>query len=332
MDDLKGRLLSFSDKKIGILGTSGQVGRRIVSMLAEYGFPKDQVTLVAQNPTQLSYGHANVVCKLLDRIALNEFDIVLNCMPSEVTRNYISEMWHENCFIVDLSSAFRMEADVPLIVPEVNGDQVKASNLVASPNCIAAPLSLVLHPILKELHDVHQVAVSTYQSVSGAGNAAINALLDETKKSFFDPKVKPEFFEKQIAFNLLPKIGEFDENYATSEEIKIEQETNKILSRTLPISVVAVRVPVLLSHCIALHLACQFKNMQSIENVLCEAPGVGYVPDGKYMSPIEAAHEELVYVSRLKRTSSGIAMWITCDNLAKGAALNALQIVASKFS
>ena len=315
----------LSDKKIAILGATGQVGRRLTSLLAQNNIPQENLTLISRTPTKVSYNTGSIQSEMIDRVSLGNFDVIFNAMPSEVLKQYMGDLWNNRCIIIDKSSAFRSEA--PLIVPEVNGDAVLGHRLASSPNCVAIPLSLVLNAILPELQNITQVAVSTYQSVSGAGDKGMTALLDETKKSFFDPKVTPEHFEKQIAFNLLPKIGEFDQNYSTDEENKIESEVNRILGTKLPISVIAVRVPVLISHSIAVHIACKCKNLTAIAAALSQK-GVNYVADGNYITPIEAAHEDDVYVSRLKRTSSGIAMWITCDNLGKGAALNALQIAA----
>jgi aspartate-semialdehyde dehydrogenase len=316
----------LQNKKIMILGPTGQVGRRLLYILNERGVPSENIILVSKEKKKISYANKSTESHLLNEIESLAPDVVFNTMPADAIKNYIGYIWNNKVIIIDKSSAFRMGSEVPLIVPEINGNLIKDNNLIASPNSIAVPLSMVLQVILPILVNLQSISVSTYQSVSGAGNDAMNALLDELKESFFDPKVNPKYFEKQIAFNLIPKIGEFDTNFTTEEENMIELETNKILDKKLPLSVICVRVPTLTSHCIALHIACDNKNIHEIQSLLNVSEGIKFLGEGGYLSPIEATHEDYVYVGRLKKTTCGISMWITCDNLGKGSALNMIQI------
>lgn len=326
-EQLGSQLDFLLNKRIAILGATGQVGRRILSILALHAFPSDNLVLIASEPKSISYGIKTLQVQPIHEADLSDFDLVLSCLPSEVIQEYISSIWNDRCIVVDKSSAFRMQKDVPLVVPEVNGQLIEGKKLICSPNCVAIPLSMALHAILPLVSNVRHIAVSTYQSVSGAGDRAMQALVDETQETFlYNPKVMPQYFEKQIAFNIIPKIGEFDETYSTSEENKIVDETNILLGQKLPLSVIAVRVPVMIGHSIALHIACDFKDIPSIETALEKYSGIKYMEEGKYICPIEIAHEDYVYVSRLRRTSSGLCMCIASDNLQKGAALNSLQI------
>jgi aspartate-semialdehyde dehydrogenase len=326
---------ALKGKRLLILGATGQIGRRLLNILARYNFPITDITLVSQNPTKVSYNLTPVQTEEIEKLNFNEYDFVFNCMPSEVITRYIGSLWDSKCVIIDKSSAFRMGPDIPLIIPEVNGHLIEGNRLIASPNCVVVPLVMTLHAIWKNLANIKHIAVSTYQSVSGAGNKAMSALLDETKRTFFEQKVIPQCFDKQIAFNIIPKIGRYDENFSTDEENKIEQETNKLLSSivpnlsNLPMSVMSVRVPTLIGHSISLQIGCDCKSIPSVEADLVKYPGIQYVSEGA-VTPTEAAYEDHVYISRLKRTSSGLALWITCDNLAKGGALNGFQIALLK--
>lgn len=314
-------------KKIGILGANGQVGRRLLSILSFNSFPHENLTLLGREARKISYGTKTLQVESLKEADLSDFDLVFSCVPSEVIKEVISSIWNDRCVVIDKSSAFRMQKDVPLVIPEINGKLVAGKKLISSPNCVAIPLAMTLDAILPLLSDITQVAVSTYQSVSGAGDKAMRALVDETQETFlYNPKVMPRFFEKQIAFNILPKIGEFDENYSTEEENKIAAETNFVLGKKLPISVMAVRVPVVIGHSIAIHIACKFKDIPSIEAALESYDGIEYITEGRYISPPEVVNEDGVYISRLKRTDSGLCLWVVTDNLHKGAALNAIQI------
>ena len=326
---------ALKGKRILILGATGQIGRRLLSIMSRYNFPPTDITLVSRNATKVSYNLIPIQTEEIEKINFNEYDFAFNCMPSEVITRHIGSLWDSQCIIIDKSSAFRMGADIPLIIPEVNGHLIKESRLIASPNCIVIPLVMTLHAIWKSISNIHHIGVSTYQSVSGAGNKAMSALLDETKRTFFEQKVIPQYFEKQIAFNLIPQIGKYDENFSTDEENKIEQESNKILSSImpdlprLPMSVMSVRVPTLISHAISLQIGCDCKSIPTLEAELAKYPGIQYVAGG-HVTPNEAAYEDHVYVSRVKRTSGGVSLWITCDNLSKGGALNGFQIALLK--
>jgi aspartate-semialdehyde dehydrogenase len=331
------KISSFKDKKVMVLGATGQVGRRVLSILSRYEFPVENLQTVSQDAVKLSYDLQNMIqTKTIDQINFDHFDFVFNCMPEAVIKQYIGDLWDSKCTIIDKSSAFRMGGDVPLVVPEINAHLIKDNRLIASPNCVTIPLCMVLHAVLGKISKVNHIAVSTYQSVSGAGNKAMSALLDETKRTFFEQKVIPEYFNKQIAFNVIPQIGDYDTEYSTEEENKIEQESKKILSSvipefsSLPLSIMTVRVPTLISHALVLHIGCEGFSIPNIEAALVAYPGIQYLEDGQYITPVEAAYEDQVYVSRLKRTSGGLAMWVVCDNLSKGSALNAVQIALEK--
>lgn len=333
-------IAQLKTKKIAILGATGQIGRRLLSILARYDFPLENITLTSQEVCRISYHLKTIETKIIDQEGhfFDQFDVVFNCMPNDTIKQYIGQIWDSKCIIIDKSSAFRMGNDVPLVVPEVNGDLVNSSRLIASPNCITVPLVMALHAVWSKITHISHISVSTYQSVSGAGNQAMSALLDETKRTFFEQKVIPQFFSKQIAFNAIPQIGEYDAEYSTDEEVKIEQESNKILSHVipglekLPMSITAVRVPILMSHSIAVHIACKCESLPQVETALNSYPGVQYVAEGQSVSAVESAYEDHVYISRTRRTTAGIAMWITCDNLAKGGALNGFQIAMLKIN
>lgn len=336
--DLHSKISVLKQKKIAILGVTGQIGRRSLNILSRHEFPVENIKAVSQEEVQLSYNLQNMIkTTTIENVNFNECDFVFNCMPDEVIKQHIGTLWDSKCVIIDKSSAFRMGSDVPLVVPEINPHLIKDNRLIASPNCVTIPLCMVLHAILPKLTKVNHIAVSTYQSVSGAGNKAMSALLDETKRTFFEQKVIPEYFDRQIAFNVIPQIGEYDSEYSTDEEVKIEQESNKILSsvfpemKKLPMSVMAVRVGTLMSHGLALHINCEEFSIPALEAALIAYPGIQYLEEGQYVSPVDAAYEDHVYVCRLKRTSSGLAMWVICDNLGKGGALNAFQIALAKL-
>jgi len=322
----------LQSKRVAILGVSGQIGRRLLGILANHGLPVENITATSQNETKVSYGTNVIETKTIDKVDFQQQDIVFNCTPTSTIEKYIGTLWDSGCIVIDKSSAFRMSYEVPLVVPEVNGELIKDSRLIASPNCIVVPLVMVLNAIWAKLSNVNHISVTTYQSVSGAGNAAMDGLLEETKRTFFEQKVIPKFFEKQIAFNVIPKIGEYDSEGHADEEVKIEQESNKILCpifgvEKLPMSVTCVRVPTLIGHGISLDINCNIiGGLPAVESALLKSTSIQYSGDVNYVSITDCAYEDLVYVSRLRRTTTGIAMWIVCDNVGRGGALNGFQI------
>ena len=321
------------DKTIMIIGASGQVGRYLLSILEEGGFPQEKLVLVASKERAVTYNKKSIQCKMIDIVYDSVLpDIVFNCAPASVIKDHLWAIWKDDVFIVDKSSAFRMDEEIPLVIPEINGNMIKGNSLISSPNCVVIPLCITLHAILPHISDISHIAVSTYQSVSGAGNEGMKTLLDETSKCLLQINVQSSTFDKQIAFNVIPKIGDVHEDGSTDEEEKILKETNRILEASLPMSVTCVRVPVLSSHCISLQIACRVGNLKKLEADLESNPSIRYFEEtDRYCTPIESTLEDEVYISRLRKTPCGLSAWICCDNRNKGAALNALQIALERF-
>ena len=328
-------LTPMMDKKVTILGASGQVGRHLLSILEANKFPKEKLTLIASRERNMTYRKQPLQCMGIDSIYDQNYapDIIFNCAPASVIKENLWTIWRGNVIIIDKSSAFRMDEDIPLVVPEINGHKIKGNSLISSPNCVAIPLCIALHTILPHISSLSHIAVSTYQSVSGAGNKGMKSLLDEISKCMLQINSDSNVFEKQIAFNVIPKIGKILENRSTEEEDKVIQETKKILEVDLPMSVTCVRVPVLSSHSIVLQIACEVKNFALLESALQRNPAIRYYKElDRYCTPIEATLEDQVFISRLRRTPVGLSAWICCDNRNKGAALNAIQIALKKLT
>lgn len=324
--------------KVAIVGATGNVGREMLDILSERGFPADEVVALASRRsvgTEVSFGDKTIKCKALENYDFSDTDICLMSAGGEVSKEWSPKIGRQGCVVIDNSSAFRYDSDVPLIVPEVNADAVAGftkKNIIANPNCSTAQLVVALKP----LHDkatIKRVVVATYQSVSGAGKDAMDELFAQTRAVFVSDPVEAKKFPKRIAFNVIPHIDVFMEDGYTKEEWKVMAETKKILDPKIKLTCTAVRVPVFISHSEAVNV--EFENPISVEEateILRNAPGVLVVDKrepGGYITPYEAAGEDATYVSRIREDATvenGLSFWCVSDNLRKGAALNAVQI------
>ena len=328
--------------KVAVVGATGNVGRVMLEILAERGFPADEVHAIASRRslgTEVSYGDEILKCQDLEQFDFSKVDFVLMSAGSGVSKEWAPRIGKAGAIVIDNSSCWRYEADIPLIVPEVNAhvleDWVKAPNrrnIIANPNCSTAQLVVVLKP-LHEKWGIRRVVISTYQSVSGAGKAAMDELWNQTKGIYVTDMPEPKNFTKQIAFNIIPHIDVFMEDGYTKEEWKLNAETKKILDPNIKVTATAVRVPVFIGHGEAVNI--EFENEvdeNEARELLRESPGILVVDkreDGGYVTPVECAGEDPVYVSRIRTDATvdnGLALWVVADNLRKGAALNTVQI------
>ncbi|KPL53076.1 aspartate-semialdehyde dehydrogenase [Prosthecomicrobium hirschii] len=324
--------------KVAVVGATGNVGREMLDILAERGFPADEVVALASARslgTEVSFGDKTLKTKVLDNYDFSDTDICLMSAGGSVSKEWSPKIGQQGCVVIDNSSAWRYDAEVPLIVPEVNADAIVGftkKNIIANPNCSTAQLVVALKP----LHDVariKRVVVATYQSVSGAGKDAMDELFTQTRAVFVTDPIEPQKFPKRIAFNLIPHIDVFMEDGYTKEEWKMMVETKKILDPRIKLTATCVRVPVFISHAEAVNI--EFDQPISAEeatDILREAPGCLVIDKrepGGYITPYEAAGEDATYISRIREDATvenGLSMWIVSDNLRKGAALNAVQI------
>ncbi|GGB33828.1 aspartate-semialdehyde dehydrogenase [Sphingomonas metalli] len=326
--------------RVVVAGATGNVGREMVNILAERQFPADEVAVVASSRSQgdlIEYGETGRQLKVqnIEHFDPAGWDIALFAIGSEATRVYAPKFAAAGCTVIDNSSLYRMDPDVPLIVPEVNPEAIdgyRAKNIIANPNCSTAQMVVALKP----LHDaatIKRVVVATYQSVSGAGKVGMDELFEQSRNIFVGDPAEAKKFTKQIAFNVIPHIDSFLDDGSTKEEWKMVVETKKILDPKIRLTATCVRVPVFVGHSEALNI--EFENEISAEEarrILREAPGIMLVDkqeDGGYVTPIEAAGDDATYISRVREdptVENGLSLWCVSDNLRKGAALNAVQI------
>ncbi len=325
--------------KVAVVGATGNVGREMMNVLVEREFPADEVYALASRRsigTEVSYGDKTLKCLDLERFDFSKVDICLMSAGSSVSKEWSPRIGAKGCVVIDNSSCWRYDQDVPLVVPEVNADAVKGFKkkyIIANPNCSTAQLVVALKP----LHDaakITRVVVSTYQSVSGAGKDAMDELWQQTKSKYVPgTEVELKKFPKQIAFNCIPHIDVFMEDGYTKEEWKMLVETKKILDPKIRVTATCVRVPVFVGHSESVNI--EFERPISADEareILRKSPGIIVVDKrepGGYITPVEAAGEFATYVSRIREdvtVENGLAMWIVSDNLLKGAALNAVQI------
>jgi aspartate-semialdehyde dehydrogenase len=324
--------------KVAVVGATGNVGREMLNILAEREFPADEVFAIASRRSmgvEVSYGDHRLKCRDLEQFDFRGVDFALMSAGSAVSKDWSPRIGAQGCVVIDNSSCWRYDADVPLVVPEVNADAVAGftkKNIVANPNCSTAQLVVVLKP----LHDrakIKRVVVATYQSVSGAGKEAIDELWDQTKGIFVTDPPEPKKFTKQIAFNVIPHIDVFLDDGSTKEEWKMSAETKKILDPEVKLTATCVRVPVFVGHSEAVNV--EFEEPISAEEarkLLREAPGVLVVDKrepGGYVTPIECVGDYATFVSRIREDQTidnGLSFWVVSDNLRKGAALNTVQI------
>ena len=324
---------------VAVVGATGAVGREMLQTLSERDFPINNIYALASRASvgkEVSYGES----KVLKIINLEEFDfskvsIALFSAGSETAKKYAPIAGQKGCVSIDNSSCFRMEKDVPLIVPEVNPDHIvdfSKRNIIANPNCSTIQMVVALAPLHKK-YKIKNVFVSTYQAVSGAGKLAMDELFNQTKGVYVNDSAMPEQFTKKIAFNVIPHIDSFIEDGFTKEEWKMNVETKKILDTNIEVTAHCVRVPVFIGHSESVFIECE-KNVDEKEarNLLKKSKGITVVDhraDEGYVSPIEVAGEDDVYISRIRQNSShpkSLLFWCVSDNLRKGAALNTVQI------
>ena len=324
--------------KVAVVGATGNVGREMLAILAERNFPADEVVALASRKsvgTECSFGDKTLKVKALDHYDFSDVDICLMSAGGSVSKEWSPKIGAQGAVVIDNSSAWRMDPDVPLIVPEVNGDATTGfnkKNIIANPNCSTAQLVVALKP----LHDrarIKRVVVATYQSVSGAGKEAMDELFAQTKSVFTLDEVEGKKFPKRIAFNCIPHIDVFMDDGFTKEEWKMVVETKKILDPKIKLTATCVRVPVFVGHSEAVDI--EFENPISADEareILRNAPGCLVIDKrepGGYVTPYECVGEDATYISRIREDATvenGLQMWVVSDNLRKGAALNAVQI------
>jgi aspartate-semialdehyde dehydrogenase len=324
--------------KVAVVGATGNVGREMLGILAERSFPADEVVALASRRSQgieVSFGDATLKVKALEHYDFSDVDLCLMSAGSAVSKEWSPKIARAGAVVIDNSSCWRYDSDVPLVVPEVNADAVEGfrkKGIIANPNCSTAQLVVVLKP----LHDkatITRVVVATYQSVSGAGKDAMDELFAQTKSIYVLDEITPKKFTKRIAFNVIPHIDAFMEDGFTKEEWKMVAETKKILDPKIKLVATCVRVPVFIGHSEAVNI--EFASpitADEARDVLRNAPGCLVIDkreDGGYATPFESAGEDATYVSRIREDATvenGLALWCVSDNLRKGAALNAIQI------
>ena len=326
--------------RVVVAGATGNVGREMLNILAEREFPIADIAVLASSRSQgdeIEFGDTGRMLKVqnIDYFDWSGWDMALFAIGSEATAKYAPIAAKAGCTVIDNSSLYRMDPDVPLIVPEVNPEAIAGytrKNIVANPNCSTAQMVVALKP-LHDFAKIKRVVVATYQSVSGAGKAGMDELFEQSRNIFVGDPAVPAKFTKQIAFNVIPHIDSFLDDGSTKEEWKMVVETKKILDPKIKVHATCVRVPVFVGHSEAINI--EFENeisAKKAQSILREAPGVMLVDkreDGGYVTPIECVGEYATYISRVREdptVESGLSLWCVSDNLRKGAALNAVQI------
>ncbi|MDZ5647271.1 aspartate-semialdehyde dehydrogenase [Nitrospirillum sp. BR 11828] len=324
--------------KVAVVGATGNVGREMLQILAEREFPVSEVVALASERSigsEISFGDDDLRVQDLAKFDFTGTDIVLSSAGAKVSAQFAPKAAAAGAVVIDNTSHFRMDPDVPLVVPEVNPEAIagyKKKGIIANPNCSTIQMVVALKP-LHDLARIRRLVVSTYQSVSGAGKEAMDELFTQTRAIYVNDPVEKKQFTKQIAFNVIPHIDVFMEDGTTKEEWKMTVETKKILDPSIKVTATCVRVPVFISHSEAINV--EFENPISADEAraaLRRAKGVSLIDhqaDEGYVTPVEAAGDDLVFVSRLREditVENGLNLWVVSDNLRKGAALNAVQI------
>jgi len=325
--------------KVAVVGATGNVGRELLQTLAERDFPADEVVALASERSvgrEVSYGDDTTL--KVQSLAGDDFtgtDIGLFSPGAKVSSQYAPKAAAAGCIVIDNTSHFRMDPDVPLIVPEVNPEAAGGytkSNIIANPNCSTIQMLVALKP-LHDAFGITRVVVSTYQSVSGAGKEGMDELFNQTRAVYVNDPLEPKQFTKQIAFNVIPHIDVFMDDGSTKEEWKMVVETKKILDPKIKVTATCVRVPVFIGHAESINLEFEREvSEKEAREILREAPGVSVIDhraNEGYVTPEESAGEDAVYVSRIRddaTVENGLNMWVVSDNLRKGAALNTVQI------
>ena len=321
---------------IAIVGATGNVGRKILEVLEKKNLPIDDLYFVASSKSagsKLKFKGKDIEVKNLETFDFSKANITFFSAGGKISEQYVP-IAAEHSIVIDNSSFFRMDPDVPLIVPQVNSNHIKnmKKNIIANPNCSTAQLVIILKP-LHDLFKIKRVIISTYQSTSGAGKAPMDELLEQTKLSLENKKIVSKNFTKQIAFNAIPHIDSFSDEGYTKEELKMVNETKKILDKNIEITATCVRIPVLVSHAESINI--EFENeftIEKIRNALNSAEGCAVVDerkDGGYITPLEAEGKNETFISRIRKDNSNnkaVNLWCVSDNLLRGAALNAVEI------
>ena len=321
---------------IAIVGATGNVGRKTLEVIEKKNFKFDNLYLIASPKSagnKISFKNKDYLVENLETYDFSKANITFFAAGGKISEKY-AEKAAEHTIVIDNSSFFRMDPDVPLIVPQVNGSEVKKmkKNLIANPNCSTAQLVLVLKP-LHDLFKIKRVIVSTYQSVSGGGKGPMDELIDQTKEYLDGKKIVPKNFTKQIAFNIIPHIDIFADDGYTKEELKMTNETKKILDEKIELTATCVRIPVLVSHSEAVNIEFEKPyTLEIIRDALNNAEGcevLDKTEDGGYSTPLEATGKDETYISRIridKTKENALNIWIVSDNLLRGAALNSVEI------
>ncbi len=321
---------------LAIVGATGNVGRKILEVLEKKNFPIDNLYFVASSKSagsKLKFKGNEIEVKNLENFDFSKANITFFSAGGKISEQYVPTAAQES-IVIDNSSFFRMDPDVPLIVPQVNSNDIKnmKKNIIANPNCSTAQLVIILKP-LHDLFKIKRVIISTYQSTSGAGKAPMDELLEQTKLSLENKKIVSKNFTKQIAFNAIPHIDTFADEGYTKEELKMVNETKKILDKNIEITATCVRIPVLVSHAESINI--EFENeftIEKIRNALNSAEGCIVIDerkDGGYITPLEAEGKNETFISRIRKDNSNnkaVNLWCVSDNLLRGAALNAVEI------
>lgn len=329
---------------IAVVGATGNVGREILNILSEREFPVKDVHAVASEGSigkEVSFGEENILkVQSLKSFDFSKVDIALFSPGAKVSQEFAPKAAQKDAIVIDNTSFFRMDPEVPLIVPEVNAHQIenfKYKNIIANPNCSTIQMVLALKPLHEEAI-IKRVVVSTYQSVSGGGKKAMDELFNQTRSIYVNDPVKKEQFTKQIAFNVIPHIDVFLESGQTKEEWKMEAETKKILDPQIEVTATCVRAPIFIGHAESVNV--EFENPiddKQARDILRQSPGVSVIDhrvNEGYVTPAEVAGEDAVFVSRIRNDLTvpyGLNLWIVSDNLRKGAALNAVQIAEELY-
>jgi aspartate-semialdehyde dehydrogenase len=326
--------------RVVVVGATGNVGREMLNILAEREFPLDDIAAVASPRStgdMIDFGDSGRELKVqnIEHFDFAGWDIALFAAGSAAAKEHAPRAAAAGCTVIDNSSLYRMDPDVPLIVPEVNAHAIagyRKKNIIANPNCSTAQMVVALKP-LHDAFGIKRVVVSTYQSVSGAGKSGMDELFEQSRNIFVGDANEPVFFTKQIAFNVIPHIDEFLDDGSTKEEWKMVVETKKILDPKIKVTATCVRVPVFVGHSESINIEFEREvSAEEAQNILREAPGVMLVDkreDGGYVTPVECVGEYATYISRVREDSTvenGLNLWCVSDNLRKGAALNAVQI------
>lgn len=322
---------------VAVIGATGNVGREVLNSLSSRNFPVKEVFAAASSNSvgkEVSFGDDTLKVMQMNELDFSKIDIAFFCAGSAVSEKYAKDATQNGCIVIDKSSFYRLDQEVPIVVPEANINTLKGfkSGIISNPNCCTIPLAVVLKP-LDNAAKIKRLVISTYQSVSGAGKAGMDELYNQTKAKFIFEHLNPEIFPEQIAFNLFPHIGDFREDGYSEEEYKIEEELKKVIGKHVNPTVTCVRVPVFVSHSMSVNV--EFKkniNAQEAEEILEDADGVityNIENEMKYATPIDTVENDEVFVSRIRNDKSrknSLNLWVCSDNLRKGASLNAVQI------